>query len=158
MIKITSIFLQICLLITMMFVTSSYAANTKPTTDYQAVVKQINQIGDDLIAKYTPENALDAIDGFSKLYFDHYEGSGMELAVAAISPTINVKTETLFTQIIGAASSGSDSQTLQRNWAKLKLQLNVDLDLLKNNTANTFLSAFLQAFSILLREGFEALL
>lgn len=152
-------FLRRCLILTLFAVTSSYSATSHPpATDYPMVIKQINQLGDDLIAKYTPQNALEAMDGFSKIYFDHYEGSGMELAVAAISPAVNVKTEALFTQIIGAASKGVENKALQKNWLTLRLQLNADVELLKNNMANSFLNAFLQAFSILLREGFEAML
>ncbi len=158
MTKIFSIFLPICFVLSIFFATTVYADNTKPSADYDVVVKQIHQLGDDLIAHYTPENGLAAMDGFSKLYFDHYEASGMELAVAAISSAINVKTENWFTQLIGGANTGVNKQELQKNWLKLQLQLNADLDLLKSNTGNNFLSAFLQAFSILLREGFEALL
>lgn len=151
-------FLQFCLALILLCMPPAYANDTNQSNDYQAVVTQINQLGNKLIAQYTPENGLIVIDGFSKLYFDHYEASGMELAVATVSPSINSKTEALFTQLIGAASSNVTNKELQKNWLKLSLQLNADLDLLKNNTANNFINAFLQAFSILLREGFEALL
>lgn len=156
----TIIFSRVILLLTLvcaMGATSAAPANHS-TSDYVSVVKQINQTGNELVAQYSPENSLAAMDGFSKLYFDQYEGSGMELAVAAISNAVNVKTENLFAQIMGAASASNDAQVLKKHWMKLQLQLDADLELLNSHTANNFMSAFLQAFSILLREGFEALL
>ncbi len=143
--------------VTFFSMTTSYAENST-STNYQTVVEQIQQLGDQLVTHYTPQDALTAMDGFSKLYFDHYEASGMELAVAAISPTINAKTESYFTQLIGSASNNVSQAALQQHWQALRLQLNADLNLLNNHTGNYFANAFTQAFSILLREGFEALL
>src|SRR3990167_4171997 len=128
------------------------------TVDYQTVVAQISGLGDDLINQYQPQDGLATMDGFSKLYFDHYEGSGMEMAVAAISPAVNSKTEALFTQIIGSASQGAAASLLKADWAALKIRLHADLDLLQTNRATNFFQAFVQSFSILLREGFEALI
>lgn len=146
------------LIIISIFSTSASYAEVKSPVDYQAVVKQINELGDHLVAQYTSQNELDTMDGLNKLYFDHYEASGMELAVAAISPATNTKTESLFAQLIGTASKGAHPKELQKTWLKLRLQLNSDLELLQNNMANSFVNAFIQAFGILLREGFEALL
>lgn len=151
---------KFCLLLQLflLFTTTTCFAGHTSRVDYQVVVTQIKQLGDDLISQYDPKNGVATMDGFSKLYFDHYEASGMELSVAAISPTINSKTEAYFTQLIGSANDGVTHKELQTIWTGLKIQLNADVDLLKNNTANHFAEAFFQSFSILLREGFEALL
>src|SRR3990167_578458 len=128
------------------------------TVDYQTVVAQISGLGDDLINQYQPQDGLATMDGFSKLYFDHYEGSGMKTAVAAISPAVNSKTEALFTQIIGSASQGAAASLLKADWAALNIRLHADLALLQTNRATNFFQAFVQSFSMLLREGFEALI
>src|SRR5471030_424873 len=72
-----------------------------PHTDFNKVVLEIQQSGDILLTQYNGKNCIDIMNGFSKLYFDHYEGECMELAVMAIAPQINIQTESLFTQLIG---------------------------------------------------------
>lgn len=144
------------LLIGFMSCCSFSYADTTP--NFENVVKEINHIGDELIASYNPDESLSTLDGFSDLYFKQYEGKGMELAVMTISPTVNKETEALFTQLIGAASQGVQKEKLNAAWDALKKQLNADLELLKSNKPSSFWEAFLQSFTILLREGFEALL
>lgn len=139
------------------FFSISVFADT-PKKDFPAVVKEMDALGDQLAAAYKTENSMDTMDGFSKLYFDHYEGSGMEVAVAAISPAINAKTEALFTQIIGAASNNAAPLELQKKWTALKIRLHADLELVQKSKTNNFTQTFIQSFSILLREGFEALI
>lgn len=149
---------KIYLFFTLMLLCCITTYANSPQTNYTIVVQKINQLGDNLIAQYDPKNSLATMDGFSNLYFNHYEGSGMETAVAAISPTVNIKTEALFTQLIGQAANSALQNELQKTWSALKIRLNTDLNLLQSNTANSFTEAFLQSFTILLREGFEALL
>jgi len=96
--------------------------------------------------------------GFSSLYFDHYEGKGMELAVMAVSPQINTQTEALFTKLIGLSAQNAPALELQQTWDTLKLKLIDDSALLQSNAATSFTEMFIQAFIILLREGFEAML
>lgn len=126
--------------------------------DYGQELKRIQSLGKQLVANYSPAQSFTTIDGFGKLYFNEYEGSGMETAVAAVSPTINTKTESLFAALIGSASSNANKATIEKNWLALSMRLNADVDLLNSNQAETFTQAFLQALGILLREGFEALI
>lgn len=126
--------------------------------DFARVVKDIDQIGDHLISTYQPTDSLATMDGFSDLYFNYYEGKGMEVAVTTLSPSTNKQTEAFFTQLIGSASQGIPSEELKSIWLDLKTQLNNDLTLLQQHSASHFWEAFIQSFTILLREGFEALL
>lgn len=129
-----------------------------PNTDFNQVVASIQSKGDSLLAQYNGQNGTDIMTGFSSLYFDHYEGQGMELAVMAISPTINTQTEALFTQLIGLSAQNASTAELQKSWTALKLKLDDDASLLQSNAATSFTEVLFQAFIILLREGFEAML
>ncbi len=153
----------LCTLALLLVSHSALAAN--PNTDninnsanFEQVVTQIKATGDKLIADYDPSNGMATMDGFSSLYFEQYEGSGMELAVTAMSPTMNRKTESLFTQLIGFSSEGAAKSQLEKTWHILKIRLNGDLNLLITHHASTFGQVLLQSFIILVREGFEALL
>ncbi len=125
---------------------------------YQQTVETIKREGDQFIQQYDPKEGFTTMEGFSNLYFDHYEGSGMELAVAAISPSHNVKTESLFTKMIGDANQDADKDKLEKHWSSLKKQLDIDLSLLISSSKVSFTESLFQSFTILLREGFEALL
>lgn len=150
---------ELCFFILLVgFISCCTASYTETPSHFDTVVKEIDQLGDQLIASYNPDDSLSTLDGFSDLYFKQYEGKGMELAVMTISPTVNKQTEALFTQLIGAASQGVQKEKLNDVWNALKKQLNADLQLLESNKASSFWEAFLQSFTILLREGFEALL
>ena len=154
---IARIFLLCCLL----FVTElAFAGNrpAAPNTDFNQVVASIQANGDKLLQQYNGQNGTDIMSGISGLYFDQYEGQGMELAVMAISPQINTQTETLFTQLIGLSAQNAKAEQLQKTWDTLKIKLVDDASLLQSNAATSFVEVLFQAFIILLREGFEAML
>jgi len=140
------------------FCINGHAAETNPPPSYSMTVSKIDKAGDQLISQYDANNSLATMDGFSDLYFSVYEGSGMELAVTTVSPISNTKTESLFAQLIGGASKGANLNDMQTGWTALKMRLNLDLNLIETHSANHFSTAFIQSFTILLREGFEALL
>lgn len=149
------LFILLCLSTHLAFADNQPA---KPNTDFNQVVMNIAAQGDNLLKQYDGTNGTTIMSGFSSLYFDHYEGEGMELAVMAVSPQINTQTESLFTQVIGEAAQGASADTLQKTWTTLKLKLNDDAALLQNNAPHSFIETLIQAFIILLREGFEAML
>ncbi len=130
----------------------------QPNTDFNKVVQQLQQTGDTLLSQYNEKNGIDTMNGFSKLYFDQYEGEGMELAVMAIAPQINTQTESLFTQLIGQSAQNAPRADLEKTWSTLKIKLVDDSDLLQSNAADSFGEVLFQSFIILLREGFEAML
>ena len=153
--------LKLIVALILICVTSTVLAENRQApkgTDFHPIVHKIISQGDALVANYSKSNALKTMDGFSSLYFDHYEGEGVELAVMAISPTINVKTETLFTQMVGLAGSSAPKAQLENSWAKLKIRLTDDLALLQSSKASSATEVYAQSTIILLREGFEAML
>lgn len=152
---------RLLLLCCLLFTANLALAENRPAaahTDFNQVVANIQTSGDTLLKQYNGRNGTDIMTGISSLYFDHYEGEGMELAVMAISPQINTQTESLFTQLIGLAAQNAPSAQLQKTWDTLKLKLNDDASLLQSNAATSFAEVLFQAFIILLREGFEAML
>ncbi len=156
--NITKILLVISCLFAFSVVLAATVNTTPKPTDFHKTVTTINDKGNSIVKDYAAKNGMQAMDGFSGLYFDHYEGEGMELAVTAISPSINTKTEALFTQLIGLSSSNANKVQIQKAWQKLQVRLNDDLAMLQSNSASTFGEAFAQSFIILVREGFEAML
>jgi high-affinity iron transporter len=143
--------------------TSTWAATTtspSPTAhDFSKTVAAISQQGQTLVDQYTPAHNETAILGFYNIYYDLYEGSGMENAVAALSPSTNIKTEGLFAKLSGLASHQAPVNELKQTLATLTQQLQIDLSLLQSkNSSSQHWQAGLQSFIILLREGFEAML
>lgn len=151
-------FVACCLL----FISAAACAAPTPvpaTHDFAKTVTAISQQGQALVNQYTPANNEAAILGFYNIYYDLYEGSGMENAVAALSPATNTKTEGLFAKLSGLASHQASTNELKQTFTSLTQQLQEDLTLLNhNNDTSQHWQAGVQSFIILLREGFEAML
>jgi high-affinity iron transporter len=140
---------------------SSFALNTAKNTDgsvdYAAVVQQIFQQGDAAVAAYLPEKGEESADKFSGLYFDLFEGQGLENAIALKSASTKTTIESLFGTLIGQASQGVSQIKLKASWQKLKTQLQASAQYYQPIQMDSA-SVFIQSLLILLREGFEALL
>lgn len=126
------------------------------SVDMQAVAHELAGKGDALIATYDPANGATVGDGFSELYFDVFEASGMEQAIGATSPDIKTELETLFGQIIGKAGQGRPKAEIESAWHTLRARLQVVAA--EHEAGSGPVAAFVQSFLILLREGFEAML
>ncbi len=140
----------------------SVYANQKKDVDFEAVTQEMLLKGDQLVQNYQPDhNAIDTGDEFSNLYFDVFEASGMETAIGMSQPKLKTSLEVQFSQIIGYAMKNTPKETLNTAWEALKSEL---LAVAKTHTKTQsnqesgFWSVLLQAFFILLREGFEAIL
>jgi high-affinity iron transporter len=145
----------IVLLLTL--VSFAVSAADKASVDFQAVVGQLTAAGDRLSASYTVEQAEDAADAFSGLYFDIFEESGMELAIGMQDPALKSELEAHFSKIIGLASQESPAEQVAAAWLTLRNALIAVAN--EQQPANSsFWGLFVQAFLILLREGFEAML
>lgn len=125
--------------------------------DYAAVVEAIGHKGEAAIANYQPENGIEAADTFSSLYFDEFEGSGMELAIGMKDPALKSELESLFAAVIGKASQGASQAEVAAAWAQLQGALH-QVAQPQQPEKGGFWSLMLQAFLILVREGFEAIL
>ena len=139
---------------------TAFAEPAAPSAHFDAntYYQQMITTGDKLIQEYDPAQGNRTMQGFVKWYFDLYEGSGFEMSVRRVSENINTQTESLVTQIIGQSGQGASSDALKRSWAALKIRLQGDRDLIQSHGESSFWQTFLEAFLILLREGFEALI
>jgi high-affinity iron transporter len=123
------------------------------TIDATALVATMTAQGDAAIAAYTPERGSTTADVFADLYFDSFEGSGLEAAIAMVDPSFKLVLEAQFGQLMGKARKG---ETLTTAWATLRADLERVPGVITPKAG--FWGTFLQSFLILVREGFEALL
>ena len=128
------------------------------TTDGSAVIGEITRRGDAAIATYDPANRLPTATEFSSLYFEVFEGAGMELDLGLKSPGLKSELEILFGIVNGQAMRGVAASDLQTSWLELRGKLQEAEALYGKEEADGFLPVFVKSLLILLREGVEAML
>lgn len=144
-------------LILLTWMSFSVVAAADAKVDFQVVVGQLVEEGDRLLAAYSPGHEEETADAFSALYFDIFEGSGMELAIGMRDPALKSELEAHFSRIIGLASQSRPADQISVAWLTLRAALKEVAQAQKPDEAG-FWGLFVQAFLILLREGFEAIL
>lgn len=127
-------------------------------TDGAAVVEQMNRRGDAAIAAYDPANRLATAAVFSSLYFDVFEGAGMELDLGIKSPRLKNDLEMLFGLVNGQAMRGVPAAELEHAWRDLRAKLSEAATLYDQAPDDGFWAVFAKSLVILLREGSEAML
>lgn len=127
------------------------------TPDFRAVVTELSRQGDQFVAAYLPEKGMDTADAVSGLYFDIFEGSGMEAAIGMRDPALKSELESRFGKVIGLASRERAADEVRVAWQELRTHLQQVADAQKP-AEDGFWGLLVQAFLILLREGFEAML
>lgn len=125
--------------------------------DVNKVVATIGEQGEAAVAAYQPENGAQTADVFSSLYFDQFEGSGLEQSIGMRDPKLKGMLESKFAAVIGLASRGAPTAEVDATWKELYGLLQTEVAA-KQLGKGDFWSQLLQAFLILLREGFEAIL
>jgi high-affinity iron transporter len=138
---------------------SVYANQPDKPVDYQEVVDEIAAKGNDLLTHYQAKNGLDTSDAFSSLYFDVFEGKGLEIAIGMSKPSLKTELESLFSTVIGLTAKGKPKQDVDKAWTSLhNLLQQTAASHKENGRSEGFWSLLIQSFLILLREGFEAIL
>ena len=127
-------------------------------TDGKAVVAEIARRGDAAVAAYAPDKRLATGAEFSKLYFDVFEGAGMELDLGIRSPGLKTEIEVLFGLVNGKAMRGVPPAELDASWQALRARLLDAAALYDGADSGGFWPVFAQSLLILLREGAEAML
>ena len=147
------------LLVALMLLFAALPALAEGTTavDWFAVAGELSAKGDALIAGYDPANGAAVSDGFSDLYFDVFEGSGMEEAIGLASPSTKSELEAMFADIVGKAAQGRPRTDIDATWVRLKSRLSTVVSQ-QADADRSAIATFVQSFLILLREGFEAML
>ena len=133
-------------------------ACAQAATDGAAVVAEISRRGDAVVAAYQPAQSLAAAGELSSLYFDVFEGAGMELDLGIRSPALKTELEVLFGMVNGQAMRGVPRAELETSWLKLRSKLEEAAALYETPEASGFLPMLLKSTLILLREGIEAML
>ena len=124
----------------------------------KAVVAEIARRGDAAVAAYAPDKRLATGAEFSKLYFDVFEGAGMELDLGIKSPGLKTEIEVLFGLVNGKAMRGVPPAELDASWQALRARLLDATVLYDGADSGGFWPVFAQSLLILLREGAEAML
>ncbi|MBR8461611.1 FTR1 family protein [Campylobacter sp. faydin G-105] len=126
------------------------------STDYSPVVKNINDKTVAAIALFVSGDATKAMGDVQDIYFDEFEASGMENKVGAIDVNLKTAIEGTFSAIVAAMKSGVSESELKALADKLSSQLNTALE--KTSASSSPWALFIWALTIILREGFEALI
>ncbi|WP_299011428.1 FTR1 family protein [uncultured Shewanella sp.] len=126
--------------------------------NYTQVSQDIIQKGDKLADEYNKDNAETTADGFLDLYLSGYEGTGMENTVAAIAQPHNLKTEQLFRDVTGLVFKQAPPEQVQQKWQQTRDQLKIDALIIEQHIENGATSALVGSFTIVMREGLEAML
>ena len=124
--------------------------------DYAKVVQNINDKIQAAITLYKNGDAKKAMGDIQDIYFDEFEGSGMENKVGAIDVNLKTAIEATFGNLVALMKSGADEKTLQESASKMSSQLAAALE--KTSSSSSPWSLFVWALTIILREGFEALI
>ncbi|QPH87497.1 FTR1 family iron permease [Campylobacter concisus] len=124
--------------------------------DYTKVVQNINDKIQAAITLYKNGDVKKAMGDIQDIYFDEFEGSGMENKVGAIDVNLKTAIEATFGNLVALMKSGADEKTLQESASKMSSQLAAALE--KTSSSSSPWSLFVWALTIILREGFEALI
>ncbi|WP_148800458.1 FTR1 family protein [Campylobacter concisus] len=124
--------------------------------DYTKVVQSINDKIQAAITLYKNGDVKKAMGDIQDIYFDEFEGSGMENKVGAIDVNLKTAIEATFGNLVALMKSGADEKTLEESASKMSSQLTAALE--KTSSSSSPWSLFVWALTIILREGFEALI
>lgn len=129
------------------------------TEDYGPVVAAIVARGDAAIESYDPATSVSAGNEFSRLYFDVFEGSGMEFTLDLKDASHMLRIESGFSLIISQGMRGDPKENLEKTWAELKKNLEIAVEKYSSGGKPPgFWGRTVQSFLILFREGVEAML
>jgi high-affinity iron transporter len=151
-------FVVLGLLATLTTAGAVQAAASGKEVDLPAVAADIAQRGDASMTRYEPDKGMDTADAFSDIYFDVFEGSGMEAVIGLNDPGSKSELESLFSSVIGLASNGRPYPEVSQAWQVLRTRIESVAVNVAGKESEGFWSTLLQSFLILLREGFEAIL
>ena len=129
------------------------------TEDYAPVVAEILERGDAALDAYGQETFEATGSTFSRLYFDVFEGSGMEFTLGLKDQSFMLRIESGFSQVISLSMRGAEAPAVEAAWARLRGDLLSAVERYSNPEATeSFWGTALQSFLILFREGVEAML
>jgi len=126
--------------------------------DMHKIVAEMSKRADAALKEYSPESTIQTGQVFSRMYFDVFEGGGMEFALGIYEKSSMLKIEAQFSRVMGLAMNGADKADLEKEWKSLHKALSAAATKHQGKHESGFWGMFWQSFLILLREGFEAML
>jgi len=140
-----------------LFVLISFPSNSEEAVvSYSQVTTDIAVEFDKAIAAAQAGEKAEAQSIVADAYFEIFEGSGMEVAIGTRSPNLKSDLESQFNQIRGLFNQGAPLAEVQAKIDGLKSQLKATSFQLSHQQSR--LEIFLSSLTIILREGFEAIL
>ncbi len=124
--------------------------------DYSIVVENINSKMGEVLALYVDGKVDQAISMAQDIYFDEYEDSGMEAKVGTIDSAMKLSTEASFSKIAALMKTGASKDQILAEQESLADKLDASVKKISNSSSPLML--FIYSLTIILREGFEALL
>ena len=132
------------------------SAEDDAATDFAPVVANIKAKIAEAIKTYAAKDVAKAMSDAQDVYFDEFEASGMENKVGAIDVGLKTKIEGNFGEVVALMKAGVSVERLEQ--AADNLGANLDAALEKTSGSSSPWALFLYALTIILREGFEALI
>ena len=132
------------------------SAEDDAATDFAPVVANIKAKIAEAIKTYAAKDVAKAMSDAQDVYFDEFEASGMENKVGAIDVGLKTRIEGNFGEVVALMKAGVSVERLQQ--AADNLGANLDAALEKTSGSSSPWALFVYAFTIILREGFEALI
>lgn len=132
------------------------SAEDDAATDFAPVVANIKAKIAEAIKTYAAKDVAKAMSDAQDIYFDEFEASGMENKVGAIDVGLKTKIEGNFGEVVALMKAGVSVERLQQ--AADNLGANLDAALEKTSGSSSPWALFVYALTIILREGFEALI
>lgn len=128
----------------------------KDARNFDRVLANLIEQGDHLASHYDPSDSIATSDGFSRLYFDQFESSGLEFRLAATNANLTARIELGFSSLIHTSIESGAKSDILNQWNNLRVHLQ-SINTSKLNS-DTWIGSFTQSLLILLREGVEAIL
>ena len=132
------------------------SAEDDAATDFAPVVANIKAKIAEAIKTYAAKDVAKAMSDAQDVYFDEFEASGMENKVGAIDVGLKTKIEGNFGEVVALMKAGVSVERLQQAADNLGANLNAALE--KTSGSSSPWALFVYALTIILREGFEALI
>ena len=132
------------------------SAEDDAATDFAPVVANIKAKIAEAIKTYAAKDVAKAMSDAQDVYFDEFEASGMENKVGAIDVGLKTRIAGKFGEVVALMKAGVSVERLQQ--AADNLGANLDAALEKTSGSSSPWALFVYALTIILREGFEALI
>lgn len=132
------------------------SAEDDAATDFAPVVANIKAKIAEAIKTYAAKDVSKAMSDAQDVYFDEFEASGMENKVGAIDVGLKTRIEGNFGEVVALMKAGVSVERLEQ--AADNLGANLDAALEKTSGSSSPWALFVYALTIILREGFEALI